>query len=135
MKRGSQVFLALMAMAFCKVGIEALLNPQGVMDAVGITLTNPSAFSSMRAVYGGMHLVFGLFCIYGIFKDMRTALTLIVLYTVGFTIGRISGIIVEGRPNEFVNTWLITEIISGLLAGWCLYGLGKVKPAGTVAYA
>lgn len=121
MKKGSQVFLALMALAFCKVGIEALVNPQAVLDAVGISLTNPSAFSSMRAVYGGMHLIFGLFCLYGIFRDSRTALTLIVLYTTGFAIGRISGLLVEGMPNEFVNTWLITEVFSGLLAGGFLY--------------
>ncbi len=31
------------------------------MDNVGIALNNASAESSMRAVYGGMHLVFGLF--------------------------------------------------------------------------
>lgn len=114
-----------MALAFCKVGIEALLDPQAVVAAVGIELNNASAASSMRAVYGGLHLAFGLFCIYGIFRDARTPLTLLVLYTAGFTLGRLSGLAAEGAPNEFVMTWLITEVVSGLIAGGCLYMLTR----------
>lgn len=72
LKRTTQVFLALMALAFCKAGIEALLNPQAVLSNVGIELNNPSALSSMRAVYGGMHLVFGLFCFWGSSKVSRS---------------------------------------------------------------
>lgn len=125
MKRVTQIFLGLMALAFCKVGIEALLDPQAVVAAVGIELTNASAASSMRAVYGGLHLAFGLFCIYGIFRDARAPLTLLVLYTAGFTLGRLSGLAAEGTPNEFVMTWLITEVVSGLIAGGCLYMLNR----------
>lgn len=118
--RVSQIFLGLMALAFCNTGLQALIDPQAVMNNVGIVLDNPSAESSMRAVYGGMHLVFGLFCIYGIFANAPAALTLIVLYTVGFTIGRVSGILASGAPNTFVTTWLITEVICGAMAGWLL---------------
>jgi hypothetical protein len=133
MKRAKQVFLGLMGLAFCKVGIEALANPQAVVDAVGISLNNASAFSSMRAVYGGMHLMFGLFCVYGIFRETRAALLLIALYTAGFTIGRLSGWAVEGAPNDFVTTWLFTEVVSGLLATTFLL-FGK-QAAGNVAVA
>jgi|GEM_PF-2325360 len=116
--RITQIFLGLMALAFCKTGIETLIDPQAVMNNVGIVLDNSSAESSMRAVYGGMHLVFGLFCVYGIFANVSAALTLIVLYTAGFTVGRISGILISGAPNNFVITWLITEIVCGAIAGF-----------------
>ncbi len=125
MKLATQIFLGLMALAFCKVGIEALLDPQAVVAAVGIELTNASAASSMRAVYGGLHLAFGLFCVYGIFREARGPLTLLILYTAGFTVGRLTGFVAEGTPNEFVMTWLVTEIVSGLMAGGCLYMLNK----------
>ncbi|MEJ0057736.1 MAG: DUF4345 domain-containing protein [Bacteroidota bacterium] len=115
-KRLTQVFLGLMALAFAKVGIEALINPQAVLAQVGIVLDNPSAASSMRAVYGGMHLVFGIYCLVGTFKNSRGPLELIVLYTAGFIIGRVSGIIVDGTPNNFVQTWLVTESISFIAA-------------------
>lgn len=111
-KRISQVFLGLLALAFCKTGIEALLNPQAVLANVGIELTTVAALSSMRAVYGGMHLVFGLFCFWGIFKNQSHALGLVTLYTTGFTLGRLISWMADGTPNAFVTTWLITEIFS-----------------------
>ena len=124
--RFTQIFLGLMALAFCKVGIETLINPISVLANVGIELDNSSALSSMRAVYGGMHLVFGLFCAYGIFKQTRAALGLVVLYTTGFVIGRVSGVFMDGEPNEFVITWLITETISLFIA---VFLLAKFKSA------
>jgi len=124
-KRFSQVFLGLMGLAFCKVGFEALIDPQAVLAQVGISLDNASALSSMRAVYGGMHLVFGLSCIWGIFKNPENPLLLVLLYTIGFTLGRVSGIISDGAPNSFVVTWLITEIVSGVLAATVLILLKK----------
>lgn len=121
MKLATQIFLGLMGLAFCKVGVETFLDPQAVLSAVNIELNNPSAFSSMRAVYGGMHLMFGLFCFYGIRKDLKTPLVLLTLYTSGFVLGRLSGWLAEGAPNEFVTTWLITESICGILAVGFLY--------------
>lgn len=105
-------FLLLMAAAFINTGLQALFSPQNVLAQVGIELNNSSALSSMRAVYGGMHLVFGLFCAFGGFKMRKEALGLVLLYTTGFTIGRLTGIAIDGAPNEFVTTWLLTEAFS-----------------------
>lgn len=128
-KNGAKIFLGLMAVAFCKVGVEALIDPQAVVSAVGIVLDNNSALSSIRAVYGGMHLVFGLFCAWGIFREPKLPLTLVVLYSGGFVIGRLSGIMIDGAPNEFVNTWFITEAVSLGIAGYLLAGCEKQAAA------
>lgn len=112
LKRITQVFLALMGLAFCKAGLEAMLTPQSVLSNVGIELTNASALSSMRAVYGGMHFVFGLFCFWGIFKTLQEPLKLVILYTAGFILGRLISWSADGTPNSFVITWLITEAFS-----------------------
>ena len=125
--RISLFFLLLMGLAFANVGVQALLSPQGIMDNVGIMLNNTSAISSIRAIYGGMHLVFGLFCFLGAFKMQREALGLVMLYTLGFTSGRLIGIGAEGAPNSFVMTWLVTEIVSCLIAGGLLWGLHTKK--------
>jgi hypothetical protein len=131
--RIAQVFLGLMGFAFCKTGLQALLDPQSVLENVGIVLSNASAISSMRAVYGGMHLVFGLFCFYGIFANRSIPLTLVALYTTGFTIGRVSGIIVDGMPNEFVLTWLTTEVVCGVIAAVLLFAAPVSVPTRTAA--
>lgn len=107
----SLVFLLLMGLAFVKVGIETFISPQSVLNNVGIQLNNNSALSSIRAVYGGMHLVFGLFCFFGAFKAKKGALGLLVLYTLGFVLGRLSGIFLDGAPNAFVNQWRVTETV------------------------
>jgi hypothetical protein len=120
-KRISQFFLALMALAFCKVGLEALFTPHTVLANVGITLDNTSALSSMRAVYGGLHLAFGIFCLWGLFKKVSAPLILIALYTTGFVIGRVTSIIMDGIPNEFVITWLFTELFSLIVSVTLLY--------------
>lgn len=114
--RISLFFLLLMGLAFANVGVQALSNPQSVMDNVSIVLNNSSASSSIRAIYGGMHLVFGLFCFFGAFKMRREALGLVFLYCSGFIIGRLIGIGIDGSPNSFVMTWLATEIVSGVIA-------------------
>lgn len=124
-KISATVFLALMGLAFAKVGIEALTNPQAVLANVGIELNNSSALSSMRAVYGGMHLVFGLFCFWGAYKMRREALGLVTLYTIGFVVGRLSGIAADGAPNEFVSQWLVTESVSLAIAAFLLFKLRK----------
>ena len=125
-KRIAQVFLGLMALAFCKTGIEALVNPQAVLANVGIDLNNPAALSSMRAVYGGMHLVFGLFCAWGLLKNQSAALLLVTLYTAGFVTGRLASWMADGAPNEFVITWLGTEVFS-LVVCVCLLFLIRKK--------
>lgn len=124
-KISATVFLGLMGLAFAKVGIEALVNPQAVLANVGIELNNSSALSSMRAVYGGMHLVFGLFCFWGAYKMKREALGLVTLYTIGFVAGRLSGIVADGAPNAFVSQWLVTESISLAIAAFLLFKLRK----------
>lgn len=125
LKRITQVFLALMGLAFCKAGFEALLMPQSVLSNVGIELTSASALSSMRAVYGGMHLAFGLFCLWGIFKTPHEPLKLVILYTAGFMTGRVISWVIDGTPNTFVITWLITETFSLIVAGVLLTLLRK----------
>jgi len=122
--RFAQVFLGIMGLAFCKVGIEALIDPQTVLQQVGITLDNPSAMSSMRAVYGGMHLFFGLLCFWSAMKEPASALRLVALYTSGFVIGRTISLVIDGAPNPFVFTWLGTEAFS-LVASLVLLSLLK----------
>jgi len=133
-KRIAQVFLGLMGLAFCKVGAEALLSPQAVLSAVGIVLDNNSALSSMRAVYGGMHFGFGVFCIWGIFKNVQEPLMLVALYTTGFVVGRLSGILIDGVPNSFVMTWLYTETFSLAISVGLLMALQrKAKSQSAIA--
>lgn len=105
----TKIFLVVVGLAFLNVAVQAMIDPQSVMDFVNVQLENISARNSTRAFYGGVNLTFALFLIYGAFKMQREALILAILYGGGFVIGRIYSIIVDGTPSTFIFTWLGIE--------------------------
>jgi hypothetical protein len=100
----------LVGLAFLNVAIQAFINPQSVMDFINVTLDNVNARNSTRAYYGGVNLTFALFLIYGAFKAKREALILASLYGSGFVLGRVYSILTEGKPSNFILTWLTIEL-------------------------
>lgn len=115
-KYGVSLFLILMGLAFMNVGVQALLNPEGIMSFVDVELNNPSAKNSIRAYYGAVNLFFGLFLVVGSWKLKKEGLILVNLYCWGFVVGRILSLAMDGTPNEFVTNWLYIEAISGTIA-------------------
>jgi hypothetical protein len=120
----TKIFLIIVGLAFLNVAVQAFINPQSVMDFVGVSLNNISARNSIRAYYGGVNLTFALFLIYGAFKNKPTALILAALYGGGFVLGRIYGIVTEGMPSNFIFTWLCIESV---LTAISLFLLLKIK--------
>ncbi len=127
------VFLALTGLAFANVGVQALLDPRAVVAAVEMTLENASSLSTIRAVYGGMHLAFGLFCFYGAFKAQRPALGLLMLYSGGYVVGRLTSYVADGAPNAFVGQWLVMESVTFIISAALYVTLSrKVQLAATL---
>lgn len=120
-----KVFLVLVGLAFLNVAIQAIINPQSVMDFVAVQLDNISARNSTRAYYGGVNLTFAIFLIYGAFKMKREALILASLYGGGFVIGRLYSIATEGIPSAFILTWLTIESILTIISLTLLMKLKK----------
>ncbi len=131
-KYGTTAWLILMGLAYANVGVQALLNPEGIMSFVDVKLENPSAMSSIRAYYGAVNLFFGLFLAIVSFNLKKEGLILVVLYTMGFVVGRSFSLAVDGMPNEFVTNWLFTEAFSGAVSIWLLLREIKFKPQALV---
>lgn len=112
----TKVFLMIIGVAFLNVAIQALVNPQSVMDFVDVSLDNISAKNSIRAYYGGVNLALALFMMYGAFKMRREALLFLILYGSGFVVGRIYGILVDGLPRSFYIN-LVDDRICGSCCG------------------
>ncbi|RYG48518.1 MAG: DUF4345 domain-containing protein [Chitinophagaceae bacterium] len=106
-------FLLLMAAAFINTGLQALFSPQDVLAQVGIELNNSSALNSMRAVYGGMHLVFGLFCAFGGFKMRKEAYTFMSL---SMHLSHLKAVVISSIETEFGST----DILCGSNSTGCL---------------
>lgn len=121
----AKVFLVLVGLAFLNVAIQAMINPQSVMNFVSVQLENISARNSTRAYYGGVNLTFAVFLIYGAFKMKREALILASLYGGGFVIGRLYSIVTEGVPSSFILTWLTIESVLTIVSLALLMKLKK----------
>lgn len=133
-QRITLIFLALTGLAFANVGVQALLDPRAVVAAVEMTLENASSLSTIRAVYGGMHLAFGLFCFYGAFKARLPALGLLMLYSAGYVVGRLTSYFIDGAPNAFVSQWLVMEVATFLISASLYVALSrKVQPVAQIA--
>lgn len=125
----TKIFLIVVALPTLMVGVQAFFDPQAIMDNVDVILGNPSGKSSTRAIYGGMHLLFGAYFIYGAFKAQREALLILALYTTGFALGRFYSLAVDGSPNAFISTWIWVETILALGSWWLLKRAGTPTTA------
>ena len=117
----TRIFLLLLALATLNIAVQAILDPQAIFDQVQVQLGNLTARNSVRALYGGVNLAFGLFWLYAAFQQQNTGLLLALLYTGGFAIGRILSLMMDGMPGAFAMQWLMVESIFALLAAVLLY--------------
>jgi hypothetical protein len=117
----TRIFLILLALATLNIAVQAILDPQVIFDNVQVQLGNLTARNSVRALYGGVNLSFGLFWLFAAFRQQQTGLVLALLYTGGFAVGRLLSLILDGMPGAFAMQWLVTESVFALLAAGLLY--------------
>ena len=84
--------------------------------------------SEIRANYGGMHVLFGIFLIHGAFKMhvQRTALLVVAVFTGGLVLGRLTSLLLDGIPNAGVWLLLIAEAVLCLAAS-VLYAIHPAR--------
>lgn len=129
-KLTTRIFLILLALATLNIAVQAILDPQAIFDNVQVQLSNLTARNSVRALYGGVNLAFGLFWLVAAFRAQRTGLTLALLYTGGFALGRILSLLLDGMPGAFAMQWLVTEsVFACAAAGLLLWKKSPPKPA------
>lgn len=116
----AKALLVLAGLGFISVAAQAFYDPQLVMNFVQTELTNNSARNSIRANYGGMNMALGGFMVYAAFKKQSTGLLILALYTGGFFVGRIAGLLMDGAANTFVHSWTLMELFFCISSLWML---------------
>jgi hypothetical protein len=111
-----RIYLILLGLATLNVAFQAIFDPQAIMDNVAVELGNVTARNSIRALYGGVNLFFGLFWLYAAFRQQREGLLLAWLYTGGFVAGRLLSLVFDGMPGAFAMQWLVVETVFAVLA-------------------
>ncbi|QHW00954.1 DUF4345 domain-containing protein [Spirosoma endbachense] len=116
LKRLSQGYILLSAVALLSVSIMAFSSPQSVMNLVHVQLNNTDAFSSIRGVYGGVGLTLFISLIYLMINDIRKGLAFLSLLWGFYALSRMVTIFTEGSLGDFGTQWLITESVLFVIA-------------------
>ena len=121
----ARCFLGLIGFGFVAVGVFCLFLPLKGIEVFEIDLVATSAFNEIRASYGGMHVLLGIFFLLGAFAVhlRRAALLVATLLLGGLVIGRMSSFILDGSPNDMVRLMFVVECV-GFAAGAALVVLG-----------
>lgn len=105
----SKGFILFSAFSLAYVAIIAMINPQSVMDLVGVKLLNNDAISSIRGIYGGVGITLVLVLLYLAFFQTTKGLSFLTLFWGSYAISRIITWFANGPLGEFGTTWLVIE--------------------------
>lgn len=111
-------YLLLTGLVFSGIGLMGLYDPTGTVAPMGLTLADQSSRAEMRAVYGGMNLLIGLYLM-GAFRSpaqQAPALMLAAIIMGGLALGRVVSIAVDGMPSSLILTFLAIEVAGAALA-------------------
>ena len=125
----TRIFLILTGLATLNIALQAIADPQSVMNFVDVQLNNVTARNSIRAFYGTVNLSFALFWLYAAFRAQRTGLLLAALYTGGFALGRLLSMALDGMPGAFALQWLVVESVFGTSAILLLILTTRSRPS------
>ena len=131
LKRAAQGFILLSALALLSVSVMAFSNPQSVMDLVGVKLTNPDAFSSIRGVYGGVGATLVISLLYLMLWDVPKGLAFLSLLWGFYALSRLITVFAEGALGAFGQQWLLIESICCLMALGLLWANRKASAFST----
>jgi len=118
----SRVVLAASGLMFLGFGLAFMFRPVATAGMVGISLPEPAAVTEIRAFYGGLEV--GLAALlfvaaaYGPWRAMGLALATAAF--AGPALGRIVGLVLDGKPRSVIYTILAVELAGAAVAAVCL---------------
>lgn len=108
--RTASMMLALAGGVFTIIGLSHLSVPQVMLSVHGLMLTTVSAYSDVRAGYGGLYVALGIVFLGGAMRVGMRELALLMLAAVtgGLAGGRLLSLIIDGAPTW--TAWILLTI-------------------------
>ncbi len=117
------VTLSLSGLLLFVVGTLRLFNPiknylknSGIKLDNDVDLLNELRGTSALMLFGGITILLGII----LPKLIITSFAVAVLIFIGFAIGRVLGIVFDGKPNKQIIQGLVSELVLGALNLYCL---------------
>lgn len=117
----SVIVIGITALGIGMVSIMAFINPQSVMDLVGVSLPNTDAYSSIRGVYGGAGMAICIALVYLAISNQKMGLLFVALLCGLYALSRTITIYAEGSLGEFGQQWLVIESSMCIVASLLYY--------------
>ena len=116
---------------FVGYGIFCFFLPEKAAAAMGFVLSNADAEIEISAVYGGVQLMIGLFCMLALRIEkigIRSALTIMLMIYLGLVLGRVYGFLtVAGEVTFYTQGATSFEVFMLLLLSYSLFEEVKSK--------
>jgi len=89
--------------------LSALFSPGGTLKDDNLSVT---ALSNFRA-YAGAGLIMALFALYSLSRKhlQDTAITLLIISLIGWTIGQVLSLVADGKPDTFTVGSIIVQAL------------------------
>ncbi|MCL2535493.1 MAG: DUF4345 domain-containing protein [Nocardiaceae bacterium] len=114
MKRTIQVYLAVAAVAFALIGINAMIHPAAAVAGIGLRPDGVAGLNEIRASYGGLQLAIALVAATGlVWRPARLpALAVSTVLCAGMALSRLVSLVVDGLPPAPMLLWLSLELLA-----------------------
>ena len=123
-------FLILTGLLIAGYGLYCLFNPMILHQYTGMGLSDPTAVTEIRAMYGGLQCAMGLYLLHCGLQPSRLGQGLLVSVFVfaGLAGARAYGLAVDGGDNGYNFAATLYEAASGLVALGLLQWHGRRLP-------
>lgn len=118
-----KVILWISAFAFIGYGLACLFAPSLPTSYAGLAMTTGDAYAEIGAMYGGLQIGFGVFCLLGAMRNeyFRPALTSVLLLVGGLALARLYSSATSIDPvASYTHGALVFEFAIATLAGLAL---------------
>ena len=123
----ARIFLILSGLVLTIYGFYCLFNPWALQELTSMVLTNATAITEVRAMYGGLEVTIGLYLIICGSKQsmIMQGLLLVAFCFVGLSSARAFGICIDNDSSTYNLSALIYEFSSALIASFLLIFYSK----------
>jgi hypothetical protein len=118
--------------AFMVGNAIGLVNPTFILRFIGFSLSQPAAayqLGEVRAVYGGLFAVVGVFTLLSAIDPVASASRLVLLAWcwLGLGGGRLLGAVLDGDPGPRGWMFIAVELVAGALLLACTRSPGRAR--------
>lgn len=118
------VFLGLSVLVWLPYGLYCLVNPGYLAQVADVASSSATGTTELRAMYGGLQAAMGVLAGLALVRrELRPhALLAMTVLPAGLFLGRLVGVVLDGRVSGYTGGALAFELLLVVIAGWLFRG-------------